>query len=171
MRWIPDAEGASAVMSYERYAVLLAVMQLLVSGLGFIVVAWSLRVLIKTLDAQSSAGVAARQLEFDRSILTYPVLYRYFYEGHELARDDPEYARAMAAAQLLANYFDGYFRQQGMYRQMWPDEQWKKYIQDHISKSPVLRSYVDANHAWFSSELVKMVRDGQRAEVTAPTSV
>ena len=60
--------------SYERYSVLLAVMQVLVSGLGFIVVAWSLRVLIKTLDAQSSAGVAARQLEFDKTILTYPVL-------------------------------------------------------------------------------------------------
>src|SRR5262247_932796 len=156
MCWIPDAEGASAVTSYEPYAVLLAVMQLLVSGLGFIVVAWSLRVLIKTLDAQSSAGVAARQLEFDKTILTYPVLYRYFYEGYELPRDDPEYARAMAAAQLLANYFDGYFRQQGMYRQMWPDEQWKRYIQDHISKSSVLRSYVKANRAWFSPEFVKM---------------
>ena len=141
---------------YERYAVLLAAMQVLVSGLGFIVVAWSLRVLIKTLDAQSSAGVAARQLEFDRTILSHPVLYKYFYEGYELARDDPEYARAMAAAQLLANYFDGYFRQRGMYRQMWPDEQWKRYIQDHMRKSSVLRSYVKANPAWFSAEFVKM---------------
>src|SRR5499426_2190615 len=155
MCWIPDAEGASAVTSYEPYAVLLAVMQLLVSGLGFIVVAWSLRVLIKTLDAQSSAGVAARQLEFDRTILTYPVLHRYFYEGHDLTRDDPEYARAMAAAQLLANYFDGYFRQQGTYRQMWPDEQWKGYIQDHIRKSSVLRRYVNGNPALFSREFVK----------------
>ena len=144
--------------SYERYAVILAVVQLFVSGLGFIVVTWSLSVLIKTLDAQSSAGVAARQLEFDRTILTYPVLYKYFYEGYELARDDPEYARAIAAAQLLANYFDGYFRQQGMYRQMWPDEQWKRYIQDHISKSSVLRNYVDANPAWFSPEFVKIAR-------------
>jgi len=156
MRWILDSEGAFAVPSYELYAVLLAVVQLLVSSLGFVVVAWSLRVLIKTLDAQSSAGVAARQLEFDKTILTYPVLYRYFYEGYELARDDPEYARAMAAAQLLANYFDGYFRQQGMYRQMWSDEQWKGYIQDHISKSSLLRSYVIANPAWFSSEFLKM---------------
>jgi hypothetical protein len=156
MRWILDSEGASAVTSYELYAVLLAVMQLLVSGLGFIVVAWSLRVLIKTLDAQSSAAIATRQLEFDKTILSYPVLHRYFYEGHELARDDPEYARAMAATQLLANYFDGYFRQQGMYRQMWPDEQWKGYIRDHISKSSVLRRYVKANPAWFSPEFVKM---------------
>ena len=46
--------------------------------------------------------------------------------------------------QLLAHYFDGYFRQVGMYRQMWPDEQWKGYIQDHISKSSVLRRYVRA---------------------------
>jgi hypothetical protein len=151
-----DAEGASAVTRYELYAVLLGVMQLLISGLGFIVVAWSLRILTKTLDAQSSAAVAARQLEFDRTILTYPVLYRYFYQGHELARDDPEYARALAAAQLLANYFDGYFRQQGMYRQMWPDEQWRRYIQDHLNKSPVLRGCVNANPTWFSPEFVKM---------------
>ena len=141
---------------YELYAVLLGVTQLLVSALGFIVVAWSLRVLIKTLDAQSSAAIAARQLEFDQTLLTYPVLYRYFYENYDLARDDPEYARAMAAVQLLANYFDGFFRQQGMFRQMWPDEQWKSYIQDHIRKSSVLRSYVTANPAWFSPEFVKM---------------
>jgi len=139
-------------------------MQLLVSGLGFIVVVWSLRVLVKTLDAQSSAGVASRQLEFDKTILTYHGLYRYFYEGAELARDDPEYAQAMAAAQLLANYFDGYFRQKGMYRQMWPDEQWIGYIQDHISKSPVLRRYVTANRSWFAPEFVKMCAEvgGQR---------
>jgi hypothetical protein len=135
---------------------LLAVLQLVVSALGFVVVAWSLRILIRTLDAQSSAGVAARQQEFDRTILTYPDLYKYFYEGHELARDDPQYARAMAAAQLLANYFDGYFRQQGMYRQMWPDEQWRAYIRDHVRRSPVLRSYVRANPSWFSPEFVRM---------------
>ena len=146
--------------SYEFYSVFLAVMQLLVSGLGFIVVAWSLRVLIKTLDAQSSAAIAARQLEFDKTIVTYPVLYRYFYERHELALDDPEYARAMAATQLLANFFDGYFRQQGMYRQMWSDEQWKSYIQDHITRSSVLRRYVKMNPAWFSPEFVKMCEAG-----------
>jgi hypothetical protein len=43
-----------------------------------------------------------------------------------------------------------------MYRQMWPDEQWKRYIQDHMRKSSVLRSYVKANPAWFSAEFVKM---------------
>ena len=135
---------------------LLGVVQLLVSVLGFLVVAWSLRVLIRTLDAQSSASVAARQQEFDRTVLQYPALYKYFYEGQELARDDPEYARVMAAAQLLANYFDGFFRQRGLYRQMWPDEQWRAYIQDHIRRSPALRSYVRANPAWFSPEFVGM---------------
>jgi hypothetical protein len=144
------------VTTYERYTFILAVLQLLVSGLGFIVVAWTLRVLVRSIDAQSSAGVAARQLEFDRVILTHPVLYKYFYQGQELDSDDPEYARAMAATQMLANYFDGYFQQQGMYRQMWPDEKWESYIQDHVTKSPVLRSYVRENHRWFSPEFVKM---------------
>jgi hypothetical protein len=157
------------VTSYQSYAVLLALAQLLVSGLGFLVVAWSLRVLIKTLDAQSSGAVAARQLEFDKTILTYPQLYRYFYEGHELARDDPEYARTMAATQLLANYFDGYLRQRGRYRQMWPDEQWKGYIQDHIDRSSVLREYVKANPAWFSPQFVKMCQAvGGRSDTPAP---
>jgi hypothetical protein len=43
----------------------------------------------------------------------------------------------MAATQLLANYFDGYFQQEGMYQQMWPDKEWKSYIQDHVAKSLV----------------------------------
>jgi hypothetical protein len=144
------------VTTYERYAILLVVLQLLVSGLGFIVVVWSIRVLVRSIDAQSSAGVAARQLEFDKVILTYPILYKYFYQCHELDSDDSEYARAMAATQLLANYFDGYFQQRGMYRQMWPNDKWESYIRDHVTKSPVLRSYVRENHGWFSPEFVKM---------------
>ncbi len=131
-------------------------LQLVVSALGFVVVVWSLRVLVRSIDAQSSAGVAARQLEFDRVILDNPGLYKYFYQGQDLTPDDPEYARVMAAAQLLANYFDGYFQQQGRYRQMWPDRLWKEYIRDHVAKSPVLRRYVTENPRWFSPEFVEL---------------
>jgi hypothetical protein len=144
------------VTTYEVYAVFFAASQLLVSALGFIVVAWTLRVLLRTMDAQSSAGVAARQLEFDKVILTYPCLYNYFYKGHDINSNDPEYARAMAATQLLANYFDGYFQQEGMYRQMWPDKKWRSYIHDHVTESPVLRRYVLEKHGWFSPEFVQM---------------
>jgi hypothetical protein len=144
------------VTTYDRYAILLAVLQLLVSALGFIVVTWTLRVLVRSIDAQSSAGVAARQLEFDKIIMTYPILHKYFYQGKELESDDPEYARAMAATQMLANYFDGYFQQRGMYRQMWPDDKWESYIQDHVTRSPVLRRYVRENQLWFAPEFVKM---------------
>jgi hypothetical protein len=115
---------------------------MLVSGLGFVVVAWTLRVLVRSIDAQSSAGVAARQLEFDKVILAHPCLHKYFYQGQDIDSDDPEYVRVIAVAQLLANYFDGYFQQQGMYRQMWPDTKWRSYIRDHVAKSPVLRRYV-----------------------------
>jgi hypothetical protein len=146
------------VTTYERYAILLAFLQLAVSGLGFIVVAWTLRVLIRSIDAQSSAGVASRQLEFDKVILTYPVLYKYFYQSQELNSDAVEYPQAMAATQLLANYFDGYFQQRGMYRQMWPDDKWESYIQDHVAKSPVLRRYVRENELWFAPKFVKMCR-------------
>ena len=140
----------------EATAAVVAILQLVVSALGFGVVVWTLRVLIRAIDAQSSAGVATRQLEFDKIILEHPTLYRYFYQGQDLASDDPEYDRVMAAAQLLANYFDGFFQQQGKYRQMWPDRLWKSYIRDHTAKSPVLRRYVLANSRWFSSEFVQM---------------
>ena len=142
--------------TYESTTVVVAGLQLFVSALGFVVVAWILRVLVRSIDAQSSAGVAARQLEFDKVILAYPCLYKYFYQGHDIAPDDPAYTRVMAASQLLANYFDGYFRQRGMYRQMWPDRMWKGYIQDHIAKSPALRRYVVDNPTWFASGFVQM---------------
>jgi hypothetical protein len=115
------------VNTYESTTVVVAILQLLISGLGFVVVAWTLRVLVRQIDAQSSAGVATRQLEFDKVILEHPCLYRYFYQDQDIAPNDPEYTRVMAATQLLANYFDGYFQQEGMYRQMWPDIKWKLY--------------------------------------------
>jgi hypothetical protein len=144
------------VTTYESTTVVVAGLQLFVSALGFVVVAWTLRVLVRSIDAQSSAGVAARQLEFDKVILAYPCLYKYFYQGHDIGADDPAYTRVMAATQLLANYFDGYFRQQGMYLQMWPDRMWKRYIQDHVAKSPALRRHVVDNPTWFASEFVQM---------------
>jgi hypothetical protein len=144
----------------EATAAVVSILQLVVSALGFGVVVWTLRVLIRTLDAQSSAGVATRQLEFDKIILEHPTLYRYFYQGQDLDSDDPEFARVMAATQLLANYFDGFFQQQGMYRQMWPDTLWKSYIRDHVAKSPVLRRYVTENARWFSPEFVQICNPG-----------
>jgi hypothetical protein len=163
-RCLVITNGVPAVTTYEFYAALLGVLQLIVSGLGFIVVTWTLRVLVRSIDAQASAGVAARQLEFDKVVLAYPCLHKYFYQGHDIDRDDPNYARAMAATQLLANYFDGYFQQQGMYRLMWPGHMWKNYIQDHVAKSPVLRRYVTENQTWFSPEFVQMCQlIGQRA--------
>jgi hypothetical protein len=142
--------------NFESAMVCIAILQLLVSGLGFVVVAWTLRVLVRQIDGQSSAGVATRQLEFDKVILANPCLYKYFYHGQDIASEDPEYTRVMAAAQLLANYFDGYFQQEGMYRQMWPDSKWKSYINDHVAKSPALRRYVVANPTWFAQEFVQM---------------
>ena len=88
--------------TYESTTVVVAGLQLFVSALGFVVVAWTLRVLVRSIDVQSSAGVAARQLEFDKVILAYPCLYKYFYQGQDIAPDDPAYARVMAATQLLA---------------------------------------------------------------------
>ena len=152
------------MIPYEATSALVAILQLLVSSLGFVVVVRTLRVLVRSIDAQSSAGVAARQLEFDKVILEHPSLYKYFYQGQDLAVDDPDYSRVMAATQLLANYFDGYFQQEGLYRQMWPDSMWKSYMRDHVAKSPVLRRYVAANPTWFSPEFVEMCnRVGERA--------
>jgi hypothetical protein len=148
--------------AYESTVVWVAILQLLVSGLGFVVIAWTLRVLVRQIDAQASAGVATRQLEFDKVILAHPDLYKYFYQGAELGPENPEYNRAMAAAQLLANYFDGYFQQEGMYRQMWPDQKWRNYIQDHVAKSPVLRRYVVANSTWFAPAFVQMCSQTRR---------
>ena len=144
--------------TYESTTTLVAILQLVVSALGFVVVVRTLRVLVRSIDAQSSAGVATRQLEFDKVILAHPSLYKYFYKGLDIAPDDPECTRVMAAAQLLANYFDGYFQQQGMYRQMWPDKKWKSYIQDHVAKSPVLRRYVVESSTWFAPEFVQMCK-------------
>jgi hypothetical protein len=148
--------------NFESAMVCIAILQLLVSGLGFVVVAWTLRVLVRQIDGQSSAGVATRQLEFDKVILAHPNLYKYFYQGQDIASEDPEYTRVMAAAQLLANYFDGYFQQEGMYRQMWPDSKWKSYIQDHVAKSPALRCYVVANPTWFAHEFVSLCNQAEQ---------
>ena len=144
-------------------AAVVATLQLVVSALGFGVVVWTLRVLIRSIDAQSSAGVATRQLEFDKVILEHPTLYRYFYQGEDLGPEDPEFACVMAATQLLANYFDGFFQQQGLYRQMWPDRMWKSYIRDHVAKSRVLRRYVIENSGWFSPEFVRICNPSNQA--------
>jgi hypothetical protein len=149
------------VVTADSTAIAVALLQLFVSALGFVVVVWSLRVLVRSIDAQSSAGVATRQLEFDKVILDNPQLYKYFYQGQDLTPEDPEYARVMAAAQLLANYFDGYFQQQGRYRQMWPDRLWKDYIRDHVAQSPILRRYVAENSRWLSPEFVELCGSGK----------
>ena len=62
-------KGVSTVTTYESTTIFVAGLQLFISAIGFIVVAWTLRVLVRSIDAQSSAGGAARQLEFDKVML------------------------------------------------------------------------------------------------------
>ena len=69
------------MVTAESTATAVALLQLLVSALGFVVVVWSVRVLVRSIDAQSSASVATRQLEFDKVILDNPGLYKYFYQS------------------------------------------------------------------------------------------
>jgi len=157
---------------FEVSSLAISALQLTLAVGGFWIVYRTLRILINqtellrhSVDVTSSASVGARQLEVDEIFLDRPPLRKYFFDGVSVERGHPDYEAAVAAAQLLANYFDTYFLQRGKYGQLYADEAWCNYIGAHIQGSPILRWYILQFKGWYTTHLVELAQSHDKTSL------
>jgi hypothetical protein len=154
---------------------LFEVLYLLVTTGGFVAVSIQLwiqrhqtRLLLKTLEANTSTSVAQRQLEVDSLFVEEPHLVEYFLEGK--IPSENHLREASATAMLLLNYFETYFLQKQQTSQMYSEEAWECYIALHFKNSPFLCQFLERHAGLYSKELCefmgKAALDSSRAVAT-----
>ncbi|MFG2621192.1 hypothetical protein ACGFXC_26605 [Streptomyces sp. NPDC048507] len=86
-------------------------------------------------------------MQLNMVFVEYPHVRPYFYDGKPLTRDDPNYHRAQAVAELMLDVFEWiWHRREGITevdRQAWAD-----YVGSMFALSPVLRTYHLDHLAW-----------------------
>lgn len=86
-------------------------------------------------------------MQLNLVFVEYPHVRPYFYDGKSLTRDDPNYHRAHAVAELMLDVFEWiWHRREGITevdRQAWAD-----YVGSMFALSPVLRAYHLSHLAW-----------------------
>jgi hypothetical protein len=114
------------------------------------------RLLYRSIDAQTNASVAQRQLEVDKLFVERSYLGEYFLQ--QKIPDAGHLLEASSMAMLLLNYFDTYFLQKDQKaKQMYPEDAWEAYIAFHFKNSRFLCDFLHERRALFSHYLVNLM--------------
>lgn len=118
----------------------------------------SIVALIRQARASSDASVAQETVSVDRVFVDHPYLRKYFLGGCDISAEHEHYDQALAASQLLANYFESYCRQRRKTSQLYDEGTWKAYMTEHLRNSPVLCRYIERYKDCFTDDLVNLMR-------------
>jgi hypothetical protein len=146
---------------FQRLSLALSAIGLVISALGFTAVIVSIRTAQEQLaNAAALTRLQVRDrtlcnvLALDRVFLDHPELQPCFYEGKDLEKSDPLYAKVEAVAEMHLDVFDYNLN----YRLQFPNEYHfaegdENFIREMLAQSPVMRRRLEKKAAWFSPEL------------------
>lgn len=115
------------------------------------------------MQAESNAAAFLSQGSVDilRFLASQGSLYDYFYvddrnqmRSHP-AREHPDYAGAMLAAEMIATFAENILRQLSHLQNEGIRDSWRNYA-TAMCQSPTVRRHVSMNLQWYSSELRKL---------------
>jgi hypothetical protein len=91
-------------------------------------------------------------LELLRFLAEKPETYDYFYNGKELAKDDPNRIFVLYASEALANFCEELvLLKDKLPKKQW--EVWHRFICDTYESSPPVRDFMKDHQHWYSAEL------------------
>jgi hypothetical protein len=110
--------------------------------------------LSEALKASLFAPLDARQFDILKIFIDAPDLRPYFYDGAPTPpRDSSEYARVMAVAEYILDFFAAILIQRKMYGKIVAGDWWQAYMIDSFANSPALRELLDSRETWYRKPL------------------
>jgi hypothetical protein len=101
-------------------------------------------------------GLTRLVMDTDRVFIEHPEMRKYFYDGYPPPTDPLELARALAIAELLADFMDHVAEHiDELEDSAW--EEWKAYFGE-FRQSQVFKSFMDQNPTWYSPRLRTALR-------------
>jgi len=111
----------------------------------------------KATNAQIWQGLTQESLEIAKIMVDHPEIRPYFYEGINIDRNNQDYNRVMAVAEmyldLLESFHDDYVRGIGGMEEDGDDwSYWQAYFRDMFRTSPVITKMSIEKQNWYSTD-------------------
>ena len=121
----------------------------------------------RTLSTSLADNINSRVEAITRVFIQYPEMRPHFYEGQPIDESHANYARAEAIAELVLDTLftiSDQARRSGALRPgQRPDANWEAYVSDSFAQSPILVKFLTERQAWYTEELVELMRRGLQA--------
>lgn len=151
---------------YWKKDLFLKRLSIVVTVTGFLFLLGSLQITSKNLRNNIEQSMDRTVLEMDKVFVDKPELSAYVFGPTPISTNDPDYARAGAAATMVLDVFVAAARQNDHYKGLWENpEGWDNWIEDSLRHSPFLREHLRSNTNWYPSLMYYLDRvDKEMAE-------
>jgi len=126
----------------------------------------------RTLLTGVTQSIGSEVEEITRLFIEYPEMRPYFYKGQSIDETHAHYARAEAIAELLLDSLYSIAEQARragtLASTQRPGANWDAYISDIFAQSPILVKFLTERQAWYTEELVELMRRGVQANQSKP---
>jgi hypothetical protein len=151
---------------YWKKDLFLKRLSIVVTVFGFLFLLGSLQITSKNLRNNIQQSMDRTILEMDKVFVDKPELGAYVFGPTPISTNNPDYARAEAAATMVLDVFVSAARQNEQYKGLWENPQgWDDWIEDSLRHSPFLREHLRSNTNWYPSLTYYLNKvDEERAE-------
>ena len=125
---------------------------------GFIFVIVQIRRLGQSIRTTAHAAIYSQASDFRAHLMAYPELRKYFFDGIDVQRGEPDYERAVTLSEVFLNYLEHLAVQKSHFAGSDRDA-WIKFAGLALANSPVTKRRLRKNGANYSPALLELLDD------------
>ncbi|MEB3336304.1 MAG: hypothetical protein VKJ46_02510 [Leptolyngbyaceae bacterium] len=126
----------------------------------------------KALESSAYQGIIDNQLELNKIFLDNPELRPFFFDNQEISPTNPNYRKALAAADYQLDFFDLLMSQSKLLTLLKPGSTawaaWQAYMRDTFEHSPIVCKQLTQTQRWYASDLLKFARANGCSSISVP---
>ena len=137
-----------------------SIIQTAVAVVGFGAVIYQLRQVERSVRSATRWSIYDLAARFKQNLVDDPELRPYFHAGKEIAKDDENFDKVMALADLYCLYLEKVATQgEGISEKN--REAWGEYVREVYEKCPAVRAHLEGKENWYSRELWELINEAK----------
>ena len=135
-----------------------SIIQTLVAIVGFAAVVYQLSQVERSVRSATRWSIYDLAARVKQNIIDNPEVRLYFHESKEISKEDGNYDKVMAVADLFCLYLEKIATQgEGISEQN--RKAWGKYVRGTYASCPAIRIHLNGKEDWYSAEFWKIINN------------
>lgn len=146
----------------DKTQAIAAVIACFIAIIGFIFLYWQISQVERAISGDTNASLFEQNFEMMKLFVEKPCVRPYFYDGKPLAKGDSNKDLVLAAAGIMASFFEHVALQKGnLSKDAW--DGWVMHIKDMCKTSPALVNYYKEHTKWYSNKILSLICDCEKS--------